>query len=202
MTTVKTARTRKPALRNQWVVCDSYVAGPYTAEVAQRVYQKASTSMCSDQHRIITSARKPVPAADLRALRAEWDLPFPVDYTDEDPYTDRTALTRELAEGIMAAQLGTRLGELTIVAGGWSKTTADRADADYEPGTPEWMQALGPREHATLTSDGRAVNRDAWCRCTCPEKPGQWVEYEGWVPSGRQAHGFACGTCRKVIQTG
>lgn len=155
----------------------------------------ADWNAASDERRAAATA-----AAELAALRAEWDQPFLADPRDAAANAARTALTRRLAAATLAADLGTRVGALTVVAGGWSRERAAQADAAGAAGSPAWYAALGAHEHATLTGDGKAAARHAWCEC--PESLDRWVRYEGWTAAGCEAHGFVCADCRRLVQTG
>ena len=57
---------------------------------------------------------------------------------------------------------------------------------------------------ATLTGDGKPVTRTGWCQCAepVPAVDNGWVYYEAWSARGREAHGWACVTCRRLTQTG
>ena len=182
-----------------WVLCDDYAAGPFTADTAAR--RAGQRTECGHGHRVVTSGTKPVTAAEISPLRAEWDAPFTGDMTDE-AISARGDLTRELASLILGAQIMTRVGDLTVVGGGWSKERGDYADATAEAGSAGWIAALGAHENATLTSDGRGANRQAWCECAGLNDAAAWVRYEGWTEQGMDAHGFVCGTCRRITQTG
>jgi hypothetical protein len=133
---------------------------------------------------------------DLAAAYAEWDTPCL-----GDDWAGRAAQTHRLAMLIMAAPLLTEVGGLVVNTGGWSRKTSDRADAAGKPGSDAWYAALGDHEHATLTADGRGADRSAWC-ASPDETAANWVRYEGWTAAGCVAHGFVCGDCRKLVQTG
>jgi hypothetical protein len=144
----------------------------------------------------------------LAELRAEWDAPFTADPRDDTASAGRTSLTRDLAAAILAADLydpvrgdRTQVGDLFINSGGWSREPAAAADAAAAAGTPEWIAALGPHEHATLTSDGGSANRAQWCRCGDPDVL-EWVRYEHWTASGCEAHGYVHRECRRLLQVG
>jgi len=137
--------------------------------------------------------------ATATELRAEWDEPFLADPRDEAANAARGDLTRALAAATLAARVGTAVGGMTVVGAGWSRERGDYADSVAEVGSDAWKAALGSHEDATLTSDGRGAIRDAWCECPAP---GGWVRYEGWTARGCEAHGFVCGGCRRVTQTG
>lgn len=96
-----------------------------------------------------------------------------------------------------------RTGELIKAAGAWSAETGKRAELVADPAVDlaAWRAALGPHEEALLTSDGRTVRREAWCACG-PAASGNPVRYERWTLQGRQAHGWACTSCRAVAQAG
>lgn len=106
------------------------------------------------------------------------------------------------AQQILAARVGTTVdtfdGPLTKNHGGWPKEAGARADAAGEAGSPEWYEALGRHETATLTSDGRGAIVEGWCSCGAH---GQ-ARYERWSARGREAHGFVCSSCRFLTQTG
>lgn len=91
---------------------------------------------------------------------------------------------------------------LVLVQGGWSADTARTADAVAQPGTDEWLAALGPYERAILTSDGTSINNTQWCTCPNQAAATDWIRYERWTSQGRIAHGYCCPTCRAVTQTG
>lgn len=139
------------------------------------------------------------PARPLAALRAEWDAPFLADPADHAANDERGQLTRELAASILAADLMTTVGDLFITTAGWSRERGDQANSAGKPGSEQWLAALGTPEHATLTADGRHVNRAAWCKC--PQNAA-WVRYEYWTAEGCQRHGFVCAGCRRLIQVG
>jgi hypothetical protein len=141
-------------------------------------------------------------SAELASLRAGWDAPF----TGED-YDARGAQTRKLAALILAAPLRTRVGELIVDTGGWSRERGLHADSVAERGTPEWIAALGDHEHATLTGDGHAAVRSEWCVCAEEDELGsrpaeQWVRYEYWTARGCEYHGYVHSVCRKLLQVG
>jgi hypothetical protein len=123
--------------------------------------------------------------AELTALRAAWDQGNPAP---------------TMAAHILAAPLRTEVGGMVIYTAGWSRETADRADATAGIGTDAWIAALGAHEHATMTSDGRSATRNHWCDCTTDM--GCWVRYEHWTAAGMTAHGYVCRTCRQLKQTG
>lgn len=57
------------AVRDNWIVCDEYTAGPFTPEEAGRKADEIARSASAGQphachldHRIVTSASAPVPA--------------------------------------------------------------------------------------------------------------------------------------------
>jgi hypothetical protein len=143
----------------------------------------------------------------LTELRAQWDAPFTGDAFDTAAWAARSALTRELAAAILAAPLAasrTQVGGMFIVLAGWSRERDFAVSAVALPGTPEWRAALGPHEHATLTSDGKGANRSKWC--TCPNDDvsaaDQWVRYEYWTAEGCERHGFVHSECRRLLQAG
>jgi hypothetical protein len=142
------------------------------------------------------------PSAGLASAHAAWSEPFLADPFDEAASAARTAQTREVARLLLAAPLRTKIGGLVVDTAGWSRERAGKADAAGEPGSPEWIAALGGHEHATLTSDGAAADRTRWCECR-PEPGGEtWVRYEHWTERGRERHGFVCPACRRLTQTG
>jgi len=138
------------------------------------------------------------PSAHLAGTRAKWDAP--ADGTGT--HGARLSLTRTLARLILEAPLRTRVGDLTVYTGGWSRERGQYADSVGEAGSPEWIAALGTHERATLTSDGRAANREQWCQCGEPASDAEWVRYEHWTAAGRVAHGFVHSECRRLLQTG
>ena len=146
----------------------------------------------------------------LSELRIWWDTPFCGAPSDSTATAARTALSRQLAAAILAADLldekagtRTRVGEMFIASAGWSRERGDAACAAAEPGTPEWRAALGVPEHATLTGDGQGANRGAWCTCPNDEVfAEQWIRYEHWTAAGCERHGFVHSTCRRLLQTG
>lgn len=150
------------------------------------------------------AARLPTlaPSAKLAAAYAAWSEPFLADPSDEAACAASAAQTREVAGLLLAAPLRTEVGGMIIYTGGWSRERADKADAAGEPGSPEWIAALGDHEHATLTGDGRAANRTRWCECE-PQPAGEtWIRYEHWTERGMDRHGFVCPSCRRLTQTG
>ena len=190
------------ARKTSWIVCDDFAAGPYTAQRAAKLLGTYRAE-CANDHRVVVAAVRPATLADLRDLRDDWDAPYDADPGDELAASQRGALTAELAQAILRAPLGARLGGLTIAGGSWSKETADAADLVAAPGTPEWRAALGARSHATLTGDGGCATREGFF-CRCAEQPAAdtWVRYEAWTAQGRDAHGFVCPSCRRITQTG
>lgn len=146
----------------------------------------------------------------LADLRADWDAPFLADPRDETANAARTQLTRDLAAGILAADLfdrdrmeRTRVGNMQIAGAGWTKERGDHADATAEPGSPAWIAALGTHEHATLTDDGKSAIRDAWCTCANDDVyADQWVRYEYWTEQGMERHGYVHSDCRRLLQVG
>jgi hypothetical protein len=131
-----------------------------------------------------------------------WSAPFLADPSDEAANAARAAQTRQLAAAILAAPVGAKVGAMTLVTAGWSRERGDQADAVAGPGSEAWITALGAHEHATLTADGKSANRQAWCECPGLNDFENWVRYEGWTARGCEAHGFVCGTCRRLAQTG
>jgi hypothetical protein len=98
-------------------------------------------------------------------------------------------------------------GSLVKVAGTWAREVGDAADAVAEAGSPEWVAFLNatPQIEATLTSDGRHAETGRWHiddRCGGPCPVDQWVRVERWSTAGREFHGFICGDCRGLVQTG
>jgi hypothetical protein len=113
-----------------------------------------------------------------------------------------------IARRIMAANLRDVVelpdGPLTVATGGWTREAGIRADAAGEPGSAEWIAALGPHDREViLTSDGRSAIREEWC--TEHHTPmEEWVRYERWTPEGHGSHGYVCPvpTCRRLVQSG
>lgn len=116
------------------------------------------------------------------------------------------ARAREILSARMVATIITADGPLIKCAAGWTAESGARADAAADPVAQpaEWLAALGPHDHVTLTQDGRTVHTDGWCGCaTASESEGDnWVRYERWTPEGRLAHGYVCPDCRHITQTG
>jgi hypothetical protein len=204
-----TAAARKPRSRKapvpatSWVLCYNFAAGPFTAAAAARRLLTHERSTCTHAHEVVTSATRPVTAAERDTMRANWDAPFLADPDDEEANAERSTLTLDLADAILAAPLRARIGEMTVDTGGWSKERADVARAAGPAGSPEWFAALGHHEHATLTADGKPAVRDAWC--TCPNDDvaaADWIRYEVWEAAGCTRHGFVHAGCRKLLQTG
>lgn len=110
-------------------------------------------------------------------------------------------------QAAMGAKIGEpvkmRTGELVKAAGSWSAETGKRAELVADPAVdPQaWRVAMGPHEEVLLTADGRTVNRAAWCTCG-PAATVNPVRYERWTLQGREAHGWACTSCRAVVQAG
>jgi hypothetical protein len=201
--TVKTA--------DRWVVCPDYAAGPYTPAAVERKLGQCEQSNCphTGRHQIVISAQKPVTLTELHTLYANWSEPFLADPGDVHACDQRSADTAELAAAILEVgarstapiALGSPDGGFMILnGGGWSKETGDTADKAGRRGSAEWRAALGPYEDTTLTADGKGAIRDAWCRCGTGAEG--WVQYQAWTVQGVDAHGFVCGTCRKITQTG
>lgn len=191
------------AARNRWVVCDDYVAGPFTeaAAVTAKARHDASAS-CSHEHEVVIAGRRPVALNDLRSLRANWDHPFLADPADEAAAAERREQTYDLAAGLLAAPLGARVGGMTVAAGGWSKATADAADKIAVPGSPEWTVLLGIREHVRLTADGGQAYFERWCSCAAAASMTGAVRYEYWTVAGMTSHGYVCPACRRLLQAG
>lgn len=108
------------------------------------------------------------------------------------------------ARQILAAPLNqvieTPDGPLTKSHGTWSAEASQRADAAGEVASDEWWAELGPHSEATLTGDGRGVVTTGWCTENPPADT--WVRYERYSDRGREAHGFVCPDCRRLVQTG
>lgn len=108
------------------------------------------------------------------------------------------------ARQILAAPLNQAIetpdGPLTKSHGTWSAEASQRADAAGEVASDEWWAALGPHSEATLTGDGRGVVTTGWC--TDNPSADTWVRYERYSDRGREAHGFVCPDCRRLVQTG
>ena len=109
---------------------------------------------------------------------------------------------RKLAALILAAPLRTRIGELIVDTGGWSRERGLYADMLADRGTPAWVAALGDHEHATLTGDGHAAIRTQWCACEAEFRESEWVRYEYWTARGCEHHGYVHSECRKLLQVG
>ena len=66
-----------------------------------------------------------------------------------------------------------------------------------------WARPTNPVTDAptsvTATSDQRGVNRMEWCQCPSPNPHDNEVYYADLI-SG--THGWACGGCRKITQSG
>lgn len=58
---------------------------------------------------------------------------------------------------------------------------------------------VAPPVSVTATSDRRMVNRHDWCSCPSPNPHDNEVFYADLVTG---SHGWACGNCRKITQTG
>lgn len=143
------------------------------------------------------------PSAELARLHAAWSAPFLADPRDEAASAARSAQTREVARLLLAAPLRTEVGGLTVFTAGWSKERADQAYAAGDAGSPAWFAALGDHEHATLTSDGGAADRQRWCQCPNDDVfADQWVRYEHWTERGMERHGFVHSECRRLLQAG
>jgi hypothetical protein len=141
------------------------------------------------------------PGAALAAAYEGWSYPWLTGPFDDAAMLARPEQTRQLAAMLLAAPLGTEIDGLVIYAGGWSRERGAEADAAGDAGSLEWLAALGPHEHATLTADGRAAVRDQWCQCASTPAAG-WVRYEHWTARGRESHGFVCPACRRLTQAG
>jgi len=86
----------------------------------------------------------------------------------------------------------------------WSKEVGEQAqlaiDAELFPNDAAgWRAALGEPESVELSEDGSYITTDAWCECV--ERPGD-VYVERWAMVGRVFHGWVCGSCRRLTQTG
>ena len=91
---------------------------------------------------------------------------------------------------------GCKNGKMTIIA-----TTIDEHGTRKEPPVEInciWCGGLGDRiskyKAAKIQSEIDAF-KDAWCKC---EEPGEPIYYE--YDNG--AHGYDCGKCGKILQTG
>jgi hypothetical protein len=107
----------------------------------------------------------------------------------------------------MSARIGEtvkmRTGSLTKVSGSWSAEAGQHAEKVADPyvDIAAWRAAMGPHEAVLLSSDGRTVNRLAWCACGLAATVNP-VRYERWTLGGLEAHGWACASCRSVVQAG
>jgi hypothetical protein len=137
----------------------------------------------------------------LTALYEAWSAPFLADPSDDAAMTARGVQARELAAAILSAPLTAKAGALSIASAGWSFAAAAAARKAGEVGTPAWRAAIGPHEHATLTSDSQYIG-DGFCRCDPEPAITTWVRYEKWTAAGCGGHGFACPSCRRITQTG
>lgn len=86
----------------------------------------------------------------------------------------------------------------------WSREVGEAARARVEagdfPNTAEgWRDALGTPESVELSEDGSYFESGSWCSCV--ERPGD-VYVERWTTVGRTFHGWVCGGCRRLTQTG
>ena len=119
------------------------------------------------------------PSLELALARAAW----------EDPYCDTTpGQHTKLTAAMTTAPCGTQVGE-----GKWMPklTVAKRQGLNGE-----WAA------HVLLTGDGHSGDPRKWCHCGESESAEGWVYYERWTLSGRQAHGFLCPACRRLVQSG
>ena len=133
------------------------------------------------------------PSPDLAAQYERWNRPGSSE--------DRAAQTRRLAAQLLDAPLATRMPDgMIAVTAGWDLAAGQRADAAGKPGSAEWLAALGRHDRVLLTADGRGCTPERWC--TDPNGAQEWVAYERWTAEGRAAHGFVCGDCRKLLQSG
>jgi hypothetical protein len=166
------------AARTNWVVCHEYAYGPFTPARAERRRELADKSGdCRYPHKVVCSQVRPTTEAELDTLLAERESMF-LDAEPGDP--DWRETTLELAAAWLNAPQGMSAADgLTV--------------ADDQP---------PPRESVTLTSDGSYAAPSSWCRCSPEPDMDGWVQYERWSERGREAHGFVCRSCRRLLQSG
>ena len=119
----------------------------------------------------------------LREQYDTWSEPYLGDDFSAQAMDARGLETRRLAARVLAAPVG------TVVGGGrW---------------VPELTVAVQGGEPSLLTADGKPGDRGHWClnetRC---KASGDWVYYERWAHAGRASHGWLCGVCRRLVQSG
>lgn len=113
---------------------------------------------------------------------------------------------RDAVRDVLAARTGAVVelpdGQLVKAWGSWSKERAELADAiDPAEDFEAWRAAMGTHEECTLTADGRMVDRSRWCSCGSADTTDP-IRYEYWTAAGRKAHGWACFSCRGIVQSG
>lgn len=64
-----------------------------------------------------------------------------------------------------------------------------------------YLDELGLPESVDLSTDGRAIDHHAFCRCDDVVFD-EWVYVERWAPNGMLAHGWVHDACRRWTQTG
>lgn len=108
-----------------------------------------------------------------------------------DSATDFRTIAANNADAISRARCGTEIvclgNPTTIVA----HRMWDDHNADF---------LTSPADRTTITDDGRDVCQD-WCRCVVQDADVS-VYYERWSRRGREAHGWACPSCRGIVQVG
>lgn len=121
---------------------------------------------------------------------------------------------RLFARKVLAVPVGptpidTPDGPLIKCDGVWFAETVARPDVQAALKTAEqtgdvnlFESALGPHDTATLTFDGRLAATRNWCGCTPEPDAGAWIRYERYSARGREAHGYVCPTCRRLVQSG
>lgn len=96
-------------------------------------------------------------------------------------------------------------GDLILAHRSWSREVGVGAQAAIDAGqftddAAGWKAALGLPTEVVLSSDGGQVDATAWCDDSSPGT--EWVRYERWKVVGLVAHGYVCGYCRRLTQTG
>ena len=142
------------------------------------------------------------PGAALAAAYGSWSHPWLTGPFDDAAMLARSERTRQLAaECCWPRRWVPRSRAWSSTPAGWSRERGAEADAAGDARSPEWLAALGPHEHATLSADGRAAVRDQWCQCASTPAVG-WARYEHWTARGRESHGFVCPASHRLTQAG
>lgn len=102
---------------------------------------------------------------------------------------------------ILALGVGREHDGLIVCHRQWTAGTLTAQAREAIDGGADTDQVLGRAVMAVLTADGRHYDCTGWCGC--PDVAHEdWVRFQRWSNAGLDAHGYACRTCRKILQTG